>query len=243
MNYSENMTYGRKVVKGNSTKSIRQKTYQEKILKLLIVTLILGIIIGSIGTTIVFKVTSKNTEQIESTQEDIQKYGTLDGKIFDSEISMDWSNGAELGFVPLDVPMDKNLQEFVYCLSYGYDIDFPFIMGLIQKESNFRTSVISKTDDYGLLQINTINHEWLSEKFGFTDFLDPYQNTRAGLYILRKLFEKYEDPSKVLMAYNLGETGARNLWDKGIYETDYSVSVLENAAAFTAEIERMNEND
>lgn len=243
MNYSENTTYGRKVVKGNSTKSIRQKTYQEKILKLLIITLVIGIIIGSVSTTIVFKVQSKNTEQIESAQDDLKRYGTFDGKVFDSEMSMDWSSGAEIGFVPLDVSMDEDLQEFVYCLSYGYNIDFPFIMGLIQKESNFKSDVVSKTDDYGLMQINTINHEWLSEKFGFTDYLDPYQNTRAGLYILRKLFEKYEDPSKVLMAYNLGETGAKNLWDKGIFETDYSVSVLENAAAFTAEIERMNEND
>ncbi len=243
MNCSENTTYGRKVVTGNSTKSIRQKTYQEKILKLLIITLILGIIIGSIGTTIVFKVSSKNTEQIESAQEDLQKYGTLDGKVFDSEMSMDWSSGSELGFVPLDVNLDKNLQEFIYCLSYGYNIDFPFVMGLIQKESSFKSDTVSKTNDYGLMQINTINHEWLSEKFGFNDYLDPYQNTRAGLYILRKLFEKYEDPSKVLMAYNMGETGAKKLWDKGIFETGYSVSVLENAAAFAAEIERMNEND
>lgn len=238
MNYSENMTYGRKAIKGKSTKSIRQLSYQDKVLKLLIGALILGIVIGSIGTTIVFKIGSKNTEQIELAQEDLQKYGTLDGKVFDSEMSMDWSNGAELGFVPLNVSMDEDLQEFIYCLSYGYNIDFPFVMGLIQKESNFKVDVVSKTNDFGLMQINTINHEWLSNKFDFTDFLDPYQNTRSGLYILRKLFEKYEDPSKVLMAYNMGETGAKKLWDKGIFETDYSVSVLENAATYTAEIER-----
>ena len=90
------------------------------------------------------------------------------------------------------------------------------------------------------MQINTINHEWMTEKFGFNDYLDPYQNTRAGIYILRKLFEKYEDPAKVLMAYNMGETGAKKLWNKGIFETDYTNEVLKNAAAFTAEIERMD---
>lgn len=243
MNCSENMTYGRKVVKGNFTKTERQRTYQEKILKLLIVALILGIFFGSIGTSIMFKVSSKNTEQIEAAQEDLQKYGTLNGKVFDSEMAMDWLSGAELGFVPLDVNLDENLQEFIYCLSYGYNIDFSFVMGLIQKESSFMIDTVSKTNDYGLMQINNINHEWLTEKFGFNDYLDPYQNTRAGLYILRELFEKYEDPSKVLMAYNMGETGAKKLWDKGIFETDYSVSVLENAAAYTAEIERMDKND
>lgn len=84
MNCSENTTYGRKVVKGNSTKSTRQRTYQEKILKLLIVTLILGMVIGSVGTIIAFKVGSKDHEQ----------YGTFDGRIFDSEMSMDWSSDA-----------------------------------------------------------------------------------------------------------------------------------------------------
>ena len=29
----------------------------------------------------------------------------------------------------------------------------------------------------------------------------------TGMFILRKLFEKYETPEKVLMAYNLGESG------------------------------------
>lgn len=230
MNYSENTSYGRK--------TIRQKTYQQKILILLIGALVFGLIIGVLGTSIVFKVSSKGTEQQE-----IQKYGTFDGRVFDSEISMDWSSGAELGFVPLNVNMDEDLQEFIYCLSYGYNIDFPFIMGLMQKESNFQADIISKTNDYGLMQINTINHKWLTEKFGFNDYLDPYQNTRAGLYILRKLFEKYEDPAKVLMAYNMGETGAKKLWNKGIFETDYTNEVLKNAAAFTAEIERMDEND
>lgn len=220
MNYSENSTYGRKTV--------RKKTYQEKIFKLLIISLLIGIILGCIGS----KLVQKNNEQ---------KFGTIEGKEF--ETSIEWSSGAEIGFVPLDVPMDEELQKFIYCLSYEYNIDFPFVMGLIKTESYFKTDIISKTNDYGLMQINTINHKWLSEKFGFTDFLDPYQNTRAGLFILRNLFEKYEEPLKVLMAYNLGETGAKRLWDKGIFETNYSNSVMKNATEFTAEIERMNKND
>ena len=29
------------------------------------------------------------------------------------------------------------------------------------------------------------------------------------------------------MAYNIGETGAKVLWNQGIYETDYTRSVLQ----------------
>lgn len=84
----------------------------------------------------------------------------------------------------------------------------------------------------------------MKEKLGITDFLDPYQNSRSGLYILRNLFEKYEKPEKVLMAYNLGETGAKKLWDQGIYETNYTKKVIENVQVFKNYIdERMTKND
>jgi soluble lytic murein transglycosylase-like protein len=83
----------------------------------------------------------------------------------------------------------------------------------------------------------------LSEEVGFTDFFDPEQNVTAGLYMLRDLFEKYEDPALVLMTYNMGETGAKRLWDKGIYTSDYAEAVLQQAEIYNEEIqERMGEN-
>lgn len=237
MNYSENMTYGRKEVH-RSQRSIRQKTYQEKILKLLIGTLVVGIILGSIGTTIVFKVSSKNNE-LQAAKQDVLLYGQTTNQFKDRTV--EWTSSVN-DFTALNVDMDEDLQEFIFTLSKSYKIDFAFTMALIWQESRFQ-NVESSTNDFGLMQINKINHEWLTERFGVTDFLDPYQNTRAGLHILRSLFDKYEDPSKVLMAYNLGENGARKLWDKGINETGYSVSVLNKTAEFNAELERKNEND
>ena len=61
------------------------------------------------------------------------------------------------------------------------------------------------------------------------------------MFILRKLFEKYEDPELVLMAYNMGEDGAKTLWEQGIFETNYTKSVLSIQARIN---ERMvNEDD
>lgn len=237
MNYSENTTYGRKVVK-DSAKVKKKETVFKKILISWLVCLMVGLIVGFfIGHAF----NSKPVEQQKAAQADLQMYGTVSGQVFTS--SIDWSNGAELGFVPLDCGMDKDLQDFIYCLSYGYGIDYTLVMGLIEQESSFDSNNISKTNDYGLMQINTINHKWLKETLGITDFLDPYQNTRAGVYILRNLFDKYQDTAKVLMAYNLGETNAKKLWDKGIYETGYTKKVMEKAQTFNDQIERMNEND
>lgn len=217
MSYSENTkVYGRKVLKSN------KQAYRQRTLITMVLILVVGFIIGATLTTLIKP----------------KKYGTIDDKTFRYVVNMDWSSGAESDYVVLHNGLDENVQKFIYYLSYSCNIDYAFVMGVIQAESDFQSDAISNKGDFGLMQINTVNHEWLTSKFGFTDYLDPYQNVSAGIYILRELFEKYEDPSKVLMAYNMGETGAKKLWDKGIFETGYSVSVLENAAAFTAEIER-----
>ena len=234
MNYSDNKTYGRKVVKG----------FKDEVTKRLVMSWCICILIGFVIGTLMFCAVSfivKDEDEVEVTESEVvftesPVYGTIDHKIFNSEISLDWDSGALLGFVPLDIPMDEELQEFIYCLSYGYNIDFPFVMALIKQESDFQSNVISKTNDYGLMQLNEINHEWLTEKFGITDFLDPYQNTRSGIFILRKLFEKYEDPEKVLMVYNMGETGARRLWEKGIYATNYTKVVMKKVAEYEQQI-------
>lgn len=231
MNYSEQTTYGIKIVKGTHKK---KSEYYKMLYVSWGVCFLIGLVIGVILFWGIGSLSKDEPAELNATK--TPSYGTIDGKEFNSEISMDWDGAAELGFVPLDVSMDEEMQEFVYYLSYGYNIEFPFVMALIDYESSFDKNAVSISDDYGLMQINSINHEWLTEKLGVTDFLDPYQNTRSGIFILRKLFEKYEDPAKVLMAYNMGETGARRLWEKGIYETDYSSSIMKQAVEYKNEI-------
>ena len=85
------------------------------------------------------------------------------------------------------------------------------------------------------MQINECNHAELSDKLGITDFTEPYQNIRAGMYILRRLFEKYDEPALVCTAYNMGEYGASVLWEKGIYETAYSQKVLAKADEYAVQ--------
>ena len=162
-------------------------------------------------------------------------YGRYDGMIFEGEVP-ELKSGEE--FVPLDVPISEDLQEFIFYLSEGYEIDFTFVMALIQQESSFRVDVISESSDYGLMQVNKKNHASITETLGVTDFLEPYNNVRSGMFILRKLFEKYETPEKVLMAYNLGESGAARLWEKGVFETNYSRSILQYQQKFNEEIRR-----
>lgn len=168
------------------------------------------------------------TEEVEEETTEKLLYGTVE---YVSAVPTDeWVVG-DIDFQPIDCSLDVEIQEFIYYLAYGYNIDFCFIMAVIEHESDYRANLISKTNDYGLMQINKCNHEWLGKALGITDFLDPYQNVMAGTYKFHILFEKYQgDTAKVLMAYNMGNTGAKRLWDKGIYETKYSREIMQQIA-------------
>lgn len=181
----------------------------------------------------------KPKEEIHTNMQTVTKtliYGLYDNQAFTKEPPIDWENG-DKNFTPLDVPMSEEEQEFVFYLAAGYNIDFTLAMALIQHESSFRADVVSSTQDYGLMQINQINHEYLTETIGVTDYLDPYQNIRAGMFTLRKLFEKYQDTKRVLMAYNMGEKGASRLWEKGIYETSYTEKILNIQQQFNEQVQ------
>lgn len=214
----------------------------KRVLILIGVALGIGLVIGNVSgyalkTHITTKDKQKTEEQtLERSSTKTLVYGAYDDRTFTQEISIDWGAG-DLDFTPLDCKMPEEQQEFTYYLCTGYNIDFTLVMALIQNESSFDPAVISKTNDYGYMQINQINQQWLTDTIGVTDFTDPYQNIRAGVFVLRKLFERYQDTNMVLMAYNMGEDGAARLWEKGIFETDYTQSILTIQEQFNDQLE------
>ena len=222
----------------NYSRNLRKAAMAKRILISWLIAVLAGGLIGfALG-----HITGRNgTKTEEQTSEQVENktlvYGAYDDRTFTEEISLDWGAG-DLDFKPLDVKMDDDLQEFIYYISTGYNLDFTLIMAVIQHESSFNSSVISRTNDYGLMQINKINHEYITETLGITDFTDPYQNVRGGVFILRKLFERYEDTDMVLMAYNMGEDGAKRLWDQEIYETNYTTSILNIQQQFNEQLGR-----
>lgn len=208
-----------------------------------IVAVVFSLVGGVSGYALKAHITAKDKQKDETqTSEQVQSefvvYGAYDDRIFTQEMSLDWGVGVgDLEFTPLDVAMDEEQQEFLFYLCAGYNLDFTLVMALIEHESSYRADIISKSNDYGLMQINTINHKWLTETIGVTDYLDPYQNMRAGCFILRKLFERYQEPELVLMCYNMGETGAGRLWDKGVFSTNYTQKVLTYQHQFNEQLE------
>lgn len=231
--------------KPHSRRGARQKAearFRRFIITLLITAIMFGSIGGIVGFALARNFQGDATQAEEAEPENAvvetavplqscPTFGAIDDRIFTQEISLDWGAG-DLEYIPLTDKLDTDIQEFIFYLCAGYNLDFSLVMALIQQESEFNPNVISSTNDYGLMQINRTNHAWLSETLGISDFLDPYQNVRAGTFVLRKLFERYDDTNMVLMAYNMGEGNASKLWAQGIYSTSYTENVARKQAAF-----------
>lgn len=166
---------------------------------------------------------------VEETSEAIPVvYGKYDPRSIDDDIELAWKGSNDWVYIPCELGIEE--QEFVYYLCENYNLDYYFVMALMYVESGYNPNIISSTNDYGLMQINACNHAWLSKELGITDFLDPYENIKAGCFVLRLLFEKYQDPSIVAMAYNMGEDGAQRLWNNGIYSSAYSKKIIARQA-------------
>ena len=135
-----------------------------------------------------------------------------------------------------DIPLSKDLQLYTYnrCVEYGIPEHYELILAMMWQESNYTPDIISATDDYGIMQINACNHEWLSDLLGTTNFLDVYQNIDAGTYIISKMLLRYGDEHKALMAYNMGEHGASLNWQAGNYTSKYSRGVVAKREAIEA---------
>lgn len=129
-------------------------------------------------------------------------------------------------FRPLDCKLSEELQEYTYYLCQQNDVDFELAMAVMCIESGFDAEAVSGTGDYGLMQLNEITLPELSDKLGITDITDPYQNIRGGVYLLGGYAAKYDDPARVLMAYNMGDYGSSALWEEGIHTTAYTEKVL-----------------
>ncbi len=126
-----------------------------------------------------------------------------------------------------DIPLEAELQKYIYDMTDNLNLDYEMVLAIIEVESGFDEKIVSKTGDYGLMQINKMNHGWLNKKFGGLDFLYSYDNVFAGIIMLDLLKKECgDDMHKLLTAYNKGLSTANKLWAKGVRKTDYSKKVM-----------------
>ena len=128
-----------------------------------------------------------------------------------------------------------DLQETMQDCCERYGVPYALALAIAEVETHFDPDAVSPTNDYGLMQINKCNHEWL-QSLGM-DPLTHTGNIEAGLYMIGNYLNKYGDTEMALMAYNNGPSGARKLWDAGTYQTDYTRKVMTALEHWTSILE------
>lgn len=136
-----------------------------------------------------------------------------------------------------NVPLSHSLQRYIYEVCADEDVPVALVIAMIDHESKFDPEAVSSTGDYGLMQINEINHDTLAEKYRTGDMLNPYQNIFCGIKMIGAYLETYGDCGKALMAYNMGNYGAKKAWENGITSTSYSETIIELMSEYEQEVE------
>lgn len=172
--------------------------------------------------------------------------------VFDT-MSREWG-GENEGFVFYEIPpeyVEKDgyfpeiMQIYTYCLCKHEGVSYPLIVAMIERESEYKFDAVG--DDgrsFGYMQINVAANTDRIEESGCTNMLNPYQNVRVGIGLMKDLIEKYGTIQDALTAYNYGEAGAyRHLWSNGIYVYDYNQSIMSRMREIEEDLQHECQSD
>jgi len=128
----------------------------------------------------------------------------------------------------------REYSEYVGTYAAEFDVPEYIAYSVIKVESGFDKEAVSQKGACGLMQLMPDTYLWLvqtrGEKEG--DILDPQENIKYGIYYLGMLYDRYEDWTLALCAYNAG-MGNVDKWLENepfeiqFIETQYYVNKLE----------------
>lgn len=135
-----------------------------------------------------------------------------------------------------DIPLSAKLQEFVTEKCAQEQIDTNLVYAIMWHETRFQPDAISKTQDYGLMQINKPAHfAELQERYGISDMremLEPYKNAEYGIELIASLIHEH-GVKNGLAAYKCGEAGMRANLRRGYTPVDVA-DMMEKANEYRA---------
>jgi hypothetical protein len=95
----------------------------------------------------------------------------------------------------------KKIEEMIREVSARYRVDPALVRAVIQTESNWNTSAVSRKGALGLMQLVP----GTAQQLGVNNAFDPKQNLDGGVRYLHTLLERYNgDLDRTLAAYNAG---------------------------------------
>ena len=172
----------------------------------------------------------KNKEMVDTQSSEIKD----DNNIILTDTLVRYSNAPGFTYNS-DIPLSEDIQKYAYNKCRESGIDYAVFLGLMRKESTFNPEAVSKTNDYGLCQINKCNHNWMREVFGSDwDPLNPYDSIDASIFMLSEYTKDYncDNYHVLLMNYNMGHGNAVECFNSGIYSSKYSRAIMDYAKEY-----------
>ena len=173
----------------------------------------------------------RDKEMIETQSAEIKE----DNNIILTDTLVRYSNESSGFKYNHDIPLSEDIQKYAYNKCQESGIDYYIFLGLMRKESSFNPEAVSKTNDYGLCQINKINHNWMRKVFGSDwDPLNPYDSIDASIFMLSEYTKDYncDNYHVLLMNYNMGHGNAVECFNSGIYSSKYSRAIMDYAKEY-----------
>ena len=144
---------------------------------------------------------------------------------------------AEPAYKLCDIPLDEELQIWVFDYCKDKHISPYLIFAMCERESNYNADAVGDSgNSLGIMQIQPKWHQWRMDKMGLFDWMDATQNIMIGIDILLDLYSKNDDTAWVLMAYNGGVAYANRHCDAGNI-SEYAECIMVRAE----ELEQMGE--
>ncbi|MBW1954751.1 MAG: membrane-bound lytic murein transglycosylase MltF [Deltaproteobacteria bacterium] len=106
-------------------------------------------------------------------------------------------------------------QEIIEAAAQTHGLDWRLIAAQVYQESRFEPEARSPQDAHGLMQLIPSS----AKRYGVEDLLNPEENIRAGVKLLKDLYQRYPDadaPDRIRMALAAYNAGAGHIQD-GIY--------------------------
>jgi len=95
----------------------------------------------------------------------------------------------------------QKIEDMIREVSARYRVDPALVRAVIQTESNYNSTAVSRKGALGLMQLVP----GTAQQMGVSNALDPKQNLDGGVRYLRTLLERYNgDLDRALAAYNAG---------------------------------------
>lgn len=118
----------------------------------------------------------------------------------------------------------KSICEYVGAM---YDIDPKILQAIAWVESRYKVNAVSKSNAKGICQIMEKWHGQRINRLGVVDMFDPYSSVLLCADLISELsYSKYGDDIRfVLMAYNMGTSGAIKSYESGNI-TSYAKNVM-----------------